>query len=171
MFAIVKVCAVMAVIGLPAIALAWQFCRDTPYWESLISSLMGMTFGLVFVWLIRIIATWALQKEAMGFGDVTLMAMIGAFLGWQPALLTFALAPFASVIIAVAQFVTTKKHDIAFGPYLSLAAVFVIIGWPGMWQWASSQIFALGSLFILGVIGGSLVLMFCMLWGVAQFKR
>ena len=43
------------------------------------------------VWAVRIIASQALGVEAMGFGDVTLMCMIGAFVGWQPALLIFCL--------------------------------------------------------------------------------
>ena len=167
---ITKVCLAIAGIGTPAVALCWALWRSTDNWESLMCALLGMVFGMVLVWLIRIIATWALQKEAMGFGDVTLMAMIGAFLGWQPALLTFALAPFAAVIIAIIQVVTTKKPDIAFGPYLSLAAVFVVLGWPNVWQWASTQVFALGSLFILGVVGGSLVLMFFMLWAMASLR-
>ena len=37
----------------------------------------------------------------MGFGDVTLMGMIGAFLGWQAAVLTFFLAPFFGLAHAV----------------------------------------------------------------------
>ena len=38
---------------------------------------------------VRVLGSQVLRREAMGFGDVTLMAMIGAFLGWQAAVLTF----------------------------------------------------------------------------------
>ena len=41
------------------------------------------------MWAVRIIGTLTLRQEAMGFGDVTLMAMIGAFTGWQSTLLIF----------------------------------------------------------------------------------
>ena len=43
--------------------------------------------GGLIVWGGRIVATHALKMEAMGFGDVTLVAMIGAYLGWQPCLM------------------------------------------------------------------------------------
>ena len=35
----------------------------------------------------------------MGFGDVTLLAMIGAFVGWQGVIVVFFLAPFAGAVI------------------------------------------------------------------------
>ena len=47
------------------------------------------------MWAVRLIGTAALRREAMGFGDVTLMMMIGTFLGWQACSDLFFLAPFA----------------------------------------------------------------------------
>ena len=82
-----------------------------------------MAVGGVAVWLVRIVGSLALGQEAMGFGDVTLMGMIGAFLGWQPALLVFFLAPFTGVLIAVSQWLLTGRKDIAYGPFLCLAAL------------------------------------------------
>ena len=79
----------------------------------------------------------------MGFGDVTLMAMIGAFLGWQAAFLIFFLAPFTALLIAAAQRILTGQRHIAFGPYLCLATLIVVLGWNAVWtEWAESDVFA-----------------------------
>jgi prepilin signal peptidase PulO-like enzyme (type II secretory pathway) len=105
-----------------------------------------MTGGLFVVWGVRIVAKISLQREAMGFGDVTLLAMIGAFLGWQAALLTFVLAPFAGILFAIVQYISQRKNDLAFGPYLSLSAIIVILGWPIIWtNYARNIIFIHGS--------------------------
>ena len=79
----------------------------------------------------------------MGFGDVTLMAMIGAFLGWQAAFLIFFLAPFTALLIAATQRILTGERHIAFGPYLCLAAVIVMVGWDAVWtRWAEPHVLA-----------------------------
>ncbi len=170
MHPLVKIMASIFVVGLAAITIA-HFTIGATHWESLFCAILGMTFGMILVWAIRLIAGQALGVEAMGFGDVTLMAMIGAFLGWQAALLTFAFAPFAAVIIAIGQFMFTKKPDIAFGPYLSLGAVFVVVGWSSLWnKWASQQIFILGEILLI-VIAVSLLLMFVMLTVWGQIKN
>ena len=132
-------------------------------WESLLSAIVGMCFGGGLIWLVRIVGGQALRVEAMGFGDVTLMAMIGAFLGWQAAFLIFFLAPFTAVLIAAAQRILTGERHIAFGPYLCLAALIVIVGWNAIWtQWANPM-FSLGW-FIPILFVCCLVLMGGLLW-------
>lgn len=63
------------------------------------------------------------ETESMGGGDVKLLAMIGAFLGWKRALLTFFIAPFLGVFIGILNLVTKKDHTIPYGPFLSLGAL------------------------------------------------
>jgi len=143
-FTVTLVVAVSMVVGLLGILLCWW--SGDVHWASLNNAIWGMTGGLLVVWGVRVVAKFALQREAMGFGDVTLLAMIGAFLGWQAALLTFVLAPFAGILLTVAQFVSTRKSDLAFGPYLSLSAIIVILSWPIIWtQYARNTIFIHGS--------------------------
>lgn len=138
-------------------------------WQSLLSSLVGLAFGGGLVWLVRIVAGAALGEEAMGFGDVTLMAMIGAFLGWQPSLLIFFLAPAAALFVSLAQWLLTGRRDIAFGPYLCVATVVVVARWGPLWHGWAEGFFALGWLV-------PAVLLFCLaamailllIWGVIK---
>ncbi|HMO12932.1 MAG TPA: A24 family peptidase [Pirellulaceae bacterium] len=136
-------------------------------WDALFSSILGLAFGAGLTWVVRIIAGQALGVEAMGFGDVTLMGMIGAALGWQSALLVFAFAPFASILVALAILISTGEQRIAFGPYLCIAAVFVLFSWHSLWHdWAADGIFSLGSVLLI-IVGGALFLMGVLLfvWG------
>lgn len=104
-----------------------------PRWQSLLTSLVGMAGGGATVWIIRVIARPILGQEAMGFGDVTLLAMIGAFVGWQAAVVIFFIAPFTGSVIALSQYVLYRKRDIPFGPFLSSATLVAIITWPTIW--------------------------------------
>lgn len=63
------------------------------------------------------------ETESMGGGDVKLLAMIGAFLGWQKVLITFFAAPFFGIIIGAINFFRKKDHTIPYGPFLSLASL------------------------------------------------
>jgi leader peptidase (prepilin peptidase) / N-methyltransferase len=66
------------------------------------------------------------ETESMGGGDVKLLAMIGAFLGWKCALLTFFIAPFSGAIAGVINILTKKDHTIPYGPFLSLGALMCV---------------------------------------------
>ncbi len=128
----------MAALGCIAIAFFWT--RDGLRWHSLVSALIGMAGGAAVIWTIRFIASFILQREAMGFGDVTLMAMIGAFLGWQPMMIILFFSPFAAMVIGILQWLLIRDNVIAFGPFLSLATVGVLICWGSIWEY-SHQMF------------------------------
>jgi leader peptidase (prepilin peptidase)/N-methyltransferase len=66
------------------------------------------------------------ETESMGGGDVKLLAMIGAFLGWKAALITFFVAPFFGMVVGLFNMVVKKDHLIPYGPFLSLAALLAI---------------------------------------------
>jgi prepilin signal peptidase PulO-like enzyme (type II secretory pathway) len=135
----------MAVMGGIAIAIVWfrSGNGNGDGWRALLSSLVGMAAGGGLVWAVRIIGSAVLQREAMGFGDVTLMAMIGAFLGWQAAFIIFFLAPFAGLVVAVLRLVLFRDKEIPYGPFLCLAAMFLIVCWHSVWNYAAGA-FSLG---------------------------
>jgi len=62
----------------------------------------------------------------MGGGDVKLLAMIGAFMGWKLALLTFFLAPYLGIALGIINLVTKKDHTIPYGPFLSIGALIAL---------------------------------------------
>jgi len=129
-----RVASGLLLTGLVGISLAWHMCG--PNWPNFMSALIGLAFGGSLVWSVRVIAGVVLGKEAMGFGDVTLMSMIGAFLGWQTALLVFFLAPAAAAVISIGQWLFTRDREIAFGPYLCLSATILLVSW--RWVWAAT---------------------------------
>ena len=139
-FTVTTVIAGSSMLGWALLYFVWKWGTPTQ-WESLFSAILGMTAGLVLVWSVRIIGQVALRQEAMGFGDVTLMAMIGAFLGWQAVIITFFLAPFAGVIIGLIQAIARRENEMAFGPYLSLAAILVVLFWESIWARTSIALF------------------------------
>ncbi len=101
-----------------------------PHWHGLVASVTGLVIGGGTVWLVRIIGHWAFQREAMGFGDVVLMAMIGSFLGWQPSLLVFFMvAPLCALAASVVTFTLRSNREIPFGPYLSGGTLLVVLFW------------------------------------------
>jgi leader peptidase (prepilin peptidase)/N-methyltransferase len=102
------------------------------------SSLIGLAVSAGLVWLTRAGASLALGREAMGMGDVTLMAMVGAWLGWQPAVLTFFLATFIGLGHGLFQLLRHRENELPYGPSLCLAAVIVTIAWRPIWQLTAS---------------------------------
>ncbi|MFA5090674.1 MAG: prepilin peptidase [Candidatus Omnitrophota bacterium] len=88
--------------------------------------LVGFFFDLVYF---KILKRPPVEGEtsSMGMGDVELLAMIGAFLGWQKALITFFIAPFLAIGIAFLNLLFKKSHVIPYGPFLALAAILSLL--------------------------------------------
>ncbi len=101
------------------------------------SGMIGLAVSAGIVWFTRAGASLALGREAMGMGDVTLMAMVGIWLGWQPAVLIFFLATFIGLVHGLFQLVMHRENELPFGPSLCLAAVLVTLFWQFVWGWAS----------------------------------
>jgi prepilin signal peptidase PulO-like enzyme (type II secretory pathway) len=155
------------VVGSAIIAAFWHL--GGPRWISLLSALVGMAFAMGITWAIRIIGTATIKMEAMGFGDVTLMAAIGAFLGWQASLILFFIAPFAALVFALLRFILTRNHEIYYGPFLCFGAVVTILGWDTLWG-CTEQYFLAGWLVpvVLAICG---LMMPILLFGVRLITR
>lgn len=136
-------------------------CLVAAWWgglrfAALESALIGLTVSAGLVWLTRVGATWALGREAMGMGDVTLMAMVGAWLGWQPAVLTFFLATFLGLGHGLFQIVRHRENELPYGPSLCLAAALITVFWEPFWR--LSQDFFVDAL-QLGLVLGLVVIL------------
>lgn len=130
-----------------------------PHLHGLAVSLAGLIVGGGLVWAVRWIGQRVLHREAMGFGDVVLMATIGSFLGWQPVVIVFFLAPVFALLTVVLSLLSRRMQEIPYGPYLSLAALTVLLGWKQIWP-ASERFFGLGPLLpLLGLFMGVLLVL------------
>lgn len=89
-------------------------------------SMLGLLAGGGSIYLTGVLGDIVFKKESMGGGDVKLMGMVGAFLGWKMALLTYFLAPFFGAVIGLYVKYIKKKDIIPYGPFLSLAAVLAL---------------------------------------------
>lgn len=115
--------------------LAARFGAEHVPWFWLVvlcGTLMGYLLGGAIVWAVRIGGSLAFGKEAMGLGDVHLMAAVGACLGWVDPLLAFPLAAVVGLYcIGVSAIVTRSvNRTMPFGPYLAGATVIVLLGKP-----------------------------------------
>ena len=135
---------------------AW--IAGNPYLHGFVVSLAGLLVGGGIVWLVRILGSWFLQQEAMGFGDVILMAMIGSFLGWQPVIVAFFVAPVCAIAVLVVNaliqgifWLTGRgfhgESEIPYGPYLSLGTLITLLAWQPLWAKAE-PFFNLGILLL-----------------------
>lgn len=124
----------VTVIGSLAVLGVWFW--GGPAWVGLLTSLVGLAGSGGIVWLIRVFAGVALRREAMGFGDVLLMMMVGTFIGWQAGVIVFFLAPFAAIVFGVVQLVTRRENELPYGPFLCAATMVVIVRWGVIWEQA-----------------------------------
>jgi len=141
----------VGLFGSAAITAVWAWGSPAA-WVGLLSALVGMAGSGGLVWLVRIIGRATLGREAMGFGDVTLMAMMGAFLGWQTCLVIFFLAPLAGLAVGLAMLVLRQGREIPYGPFLCLAGAGAILWWAKVWEAIEPPLQVLGPLVPLFVV-------------------
>ena len=111
-------------VGLIGIA-ALDFI-DVSKWPvpSILESLLGMTLGGAFLGVIALVLAFILKKEALGWGDVKALAMIGCFMGaigvWQILFVASTL----SAIFGILHLIVVRKRDyLPFAPSLALTCI------------------------------------------------
>jgi leader peptidase (prepilin peptidase)/N-methyltransferase len=112
------------VITLPGIALGLLFSFFMPPgWRD---SLIGLVVGGGSLWLMGEAYFRIRREEGMGFGDVKMLAMIGAFLGWKLMLLTLLMGSFIGSVIGVGMIASKRgdmKYALPFGTFLAVGAL------------------------------------------------
>lgn len=140
-------------VGLLASAAAPGLHPALPGWtsfemlDSVLDGAAGAALGAGALWLVSRLAQWAFKQEALGGGDVKLVAAMGAFLG----MFGIALAAFTAVLfgaaVGVVVLIVTRNRFLPFGPFLALGGVLVLLfpatvlglmrAWP---EWVASLV-------------------------------
>ncbi len=116
------------VISLPGIIVGLIASIIIPQ-MTLFNSLTGVLLGGGSLFLVATIYQWLFKREGMGGGDVKLLAMIGAFLGWKAVILTILLGSLVGSITGIIIMIMKGKdfkYAIPFGPFLSFGAVIAL---------------------------------------------
>ena len=112
-------------ISLPGILIGFllSFLAVTPgVWNSL----LGIVIGGGSLYLVAVVYEFVTKREGMGGGDVKLLAMIGAWLGWKAVLFTLFFSSLTGSLVGGALMVARKedgKLAIPFGPFLTFSAM------------------------------------------------
>jgi len=123
-------------ITLPGIVVGFVFSVFTaPGW---LASLIGIVVGGGVLFLVAEAYYRVRREEGLGMGDVKMLAMVGAFVGWQLTLLTLMLASFGGTIVGLALIVTKRggmKYALPFGTFLALGAAAAATVGPAVLRW------------------------------------
>ena len=115
---------------------------DTILWLNAgLGALFGGMAAAFLVWIIRILGSYAVGREAMGLGDVHLMFGIGAVLGAGAASVAFFIAPFLAILVALYMRLAHRQRQFPYGPFLSLAAAIVMLCYGPIEQYYQPMIY------------------------------
>jgi leader peptidase (prepilin peptidase)/N-methyltransferase len=124
------------VITLPGIVIGFAFSLITePGWRD---SLIGIVIGGGVLWAIAEGYYRIRHEEGLGMGDVKMLAMVGAFIGWQLTLVTLMMASFAGSIVGLLLIVSRRgsmKYALPFGTFLAMGAVLAATVGPAVVNW------------------------------------
>ena len=116
------------VISIPGIGVGLLSALILPH-VTFFNSLIGMILGGGSLFVVATLYQWLFKREGMGGGDVKLLAMIGAFLGWESVIITIISSSLIGSILGIIIIIfkgKNFKYAIPFGPFLSLGAAITL---------------------------------------------
>src|SRR5688572_5192732 len=109
--------------------------------SGLVHAALGAILGAGFIWLIGVLGKLIFRKEAMGFGDVKLMAFLGAFLGPQATVMALFLSVFLGAMFGIGKLIAVRRMGyVPFGPFLSAGALIMVFAAPTVWKGVAAYI-------------------------------
>ena len=123
-------------ITLPGIVVGFALSFVTePGWQA---SLIGILVGGGVLFAIAEAYYRVRHEEGLGMGDVKMLAMVGAFIGWKLTLLTLMMASFSGTIIGLLLIVTKRggmKYALPFGTFLALGSLAAMLAGDPLVNW------------------------------------
>jgi leader peptidase (prepilin peptidase) / N-methyltransferase len=104
----------------------------------LTNGVIGLIVGGGILWLLAWASPYLFGKEGMGGGDIKLLGMIGAFLGWKPALMTIMVGSFLGSLVGItliAARIIRREDYIPFGPFLVCGALVALFFGESILNW------------------------------------
>jgi len=129
------------VISLPGIGIGFMASYFLPH--GLLNSLIGIVGGGGSLFLVAFIYQLITGREGMGGGDIKLLAMIGAFLGWKGVIITLFSGSFAGAVIGIILMLAKGKdsrYAIPFGPFLAGGAIVSLFFGDSLIDWYTMEI-------------------------------
>ena len=123
---------VLALVGL---TLSGHVAALCPLWLDVLGGVLtGYLVGGGVVWAVRLFGSLGFGKEAMGLGDVHLMAAVGACVGWADAVLAFFGAAFVGIVLTFYSLSLSRGvgRAMPYGPSLAIATVLVLLAKPAV---------------------------------------
>jgi leader peptidase (prepilin peptidase) / N-methyltransferase len=103
-----------------------------------VNSLIGVAVGAGSLWLVAEIYYRVRHEEGLGMGDVKMLGMIGAFLGWKLVLITLVMSSFLGSIVGVFVLIARKeslKYALPFGTFLAIGALIAAVAGDAILDW------------------------------------
>lgn len=123
-------------VTLPGVALGLGFSFVTePGW---IASLIGTALGGAILWIMAELSHRLRGESGVGMGDVKMLAMIGAFIGWKLMLVALMVALLSASLISIGLMATRRgaaPRMLPFGTFLSVGAAVAVVVGPMLMDW------------------------------------
>ena len=125
------------VISIPGIIVGFliSFISTHVTWTE---SLLGIVIGGGILYLVALLFEFLMKKEGMGGGDVKLLAMIGAWLGWNSIIFVILASSLIGSVLGTISLLLSRKGlsaKIPFGPFLALGAILYVFFGKELTEW------------------------------------
>ncbi|WP_020676421.1 prepilin peptidase [Geopsychrobacter electrodiphilus] len=125
------------VISLPGIVIGFA-CTFAVPWVTWFDSLLGIALGGGLLLSIAWVYQFLTKREGMGGGDIKLLAMLGAFLGWKAIFPLIFIASLCGTFVGLPLMLIRRENTrlaLPFGPFLAVSAIIVLLWGPRLISW------------------------------------